>query len=298
MAWIEYHTQLRDHWKIQRLADHLEVEYHHALGIVSCLWLWCVDYASDGDISRFSDSEIRRGVRTNLEKFCKNLLKNCELIDDKERINDWKKHGIKLLESNRLRQKKHRLQSRYGNVTVTPTNQPNQPYQPKQPKDNDKDTARARASVVNDKGGENSSFNTRASVVNGQKDVLSPYCIAEIWNRHAAGGLPRVRIDSPFAPSRLTSAKKRIEEHPEKSFWESLMARINKSDFLRGMNSNKWTVSFDWIINPTNLSKILEGNYDNKNSSGVGQSYHERLHQQVHSGNGKSEMGEMSKLFG
>lgn len=124
MAWIEYHTQLRDHWKVQRLADILGIEYHHALGLVSCLWLWCVDYAQDGNVTKFSDTELRHGVRTNLEKFCKEALKSCELIDEKNRINDWGKYGIKYLESARLRVRKHRDMKRYRNVTVTPT-QPN-----------------------------------------------------------------------------------------------------------------------------------------------------------------------------
>lgn len=38
----------------------------------------------------------------------------------------------------------------------------------------------------------------------------------------------------------------------------------DKSDFLRGINKNSWTATFDWIINPNNFVKIMEGNYNNK----------------------------------
>ena len=39
---------------------------------------------------------------------------------------------------------------------------------------------------------------------------------------------------------------------------------VENSDFLSGRNG-KWTACcFDWILNPTNLTKIIEGNYDNK----------------------------------
>lgn len=40
--------------------------------------------------------------------------------------------------------------------------------------------------------------------------------------------------------------------------------RIRLSSFLRGKNKNSWQVSFDWITNKTNLLKVLEGNYDDK----------------------------------
>lgn len=132
MSWIEYHTPLRDHWKIKRLSLILEVDYLYALGAISCLWLWCADYAQDGDLRRFSDDEIRDAARCNLQKFSISALKNCQLINEKGKINDWSKYGIKLLESNRKRVREHRLQKHYRNVTVMPTNQPNQPYQPNQ----------------------------------------------------------------------------------------------------------------------------------------------------------------------
>ncbi len=38
--------------------------------------------------------------------------------------------------------------------------------------------------------------------------------------------------------------------------------RAQESDFLSGKNKRGWTANFDWIMNPTNIVKILEGNYD------------------------------------
>lgn len=121
MAWIEYHTELRDHWKIKRLADIMGVNYNEALGTLSCLWLWCVHYAPDGDVTRFKDDELRHASNTNNEKFSATALKNCELIDERNRINDWSLHGIKYLKSARLRTKHYRERLRHRSVTVTPT---------------------------------------------------------------------------------------------------------------------------------------------------------------------------------
>ena len=43
-----------------------------------------------------------------------------------------------------------------------------------------------------------------------------------------------------------------------------LFTKVNASDFLSGRDG-KWTgCNFDWILKPSNLTKIIEGNYDNK----------------------------------
>jgi len=45
--------------------------------------------------------------------------------------------------------------------------------------------------------------------------------------------------------------------------WSRLFDYISDSDFLMGRNS-EWSASFDFIINKSNLLKIVEGQYDNK----------------------------------
>jgi hypothetical protein len=125
MAWIEYHTQLRDHWKIQRLADKLQCKYPEALGIVSCLWLWAADNASNGNLSRFTDEELCKASRCDVKIPFSAALKECELLTSKGKIHDWSKHGLKYLISIRNRVKKYRknvtLQTRNSNASVTAT---------------------------------------------------------------------------------------------------------------------------------------------------------------------------------
>ena len=45
--------------------------------------------------------------------------------------------------------------------------------------------------------------------------------------------------------------------------WSRLFDYISTSDFLMGRKSD-WSASFDFIINKSNLLKIVEGQYDNK----------------------------------
>lgn len=43
----------------------------------------------------------------------------------------------------------------------------------------------------------------------------------------------------------------------------SVFEKAGKSNFLTGENDKSWKANFDWIFNPTNFLKILEGKYDN-----------------------------------
>ena len=45
--------------------------------------------------------------------------------------------------------------------------------------------------------------------------------------------------------------------------FEELFTIAESSDFLKGNNQNNWSADFDWMMKPTNFSKILEHKYDN-----------------------------------
>jgi hypothetical protein len=82
--------------------------------------------------------------------------------------------------------------------------------------------------------------------------------LVDLWNKEAHPNLPRVQI---LTDTRKKHANARLEAHPEQSFWTELLQKINRSPLLRGENGS-WKASFDWVLNPSNLAKILEGNYE------------------------------------
>lgn len=45
---------------------------------------------------------------------------------------------------------------------------------------------------------------------------------------------------------------------------KEIITAVSESNFLNGENSRNWTAEFDWILEPKNFTKILEGNYKNK----------------------------------
>jgi hypothetical protein len=87
------------------------------------------------------------------------------------------------------------------------------------------------------------------------------------WNALALDcSLPKVQLVSEARRSKLIA---RLREVGGLEGWFALCDKIRNSKFLRG-ESGRWQVSFDWVLSPTNLAKIMEGNFDDKRTSGNG----------------------------
>lgn len=81
------------------------------------------------------------------------------------------------------------------------------------------------------------------------------------WNALQTLGIKPIRM---INGKREESVRARIRQYGEDAFIEAI-DRIRESDFLQGKNSRGWTITFDWLILPSNFPKVLEGNYDNSN---------------------------------
>jgi hypothetical protein len=58
VAWIESHQSLLSHHKTRKAARLLGVRPVHLIGHLHALWWWALDYADDGDVSRFDVEDI------------------------------------------------------------------------------------------------------------------------------------------------------------------------------------------------------------------------------------------------
>lgn len=86
--------------------------------------------------------------------------------------------------------------------------------------------------------------------------------VVELYH-HFCPTLPRVK---ELSKTRHATIKARIKEHGIKNITEVLQA-AGQSQFLTGQNKESWTATFDWLLKPSNLIKVLEGNYKNKTKS-------------------------------
>lgn len=91
--------------------------------------------------------------------------------------------------------------------------------------------------------------------------------LLKLWNSLDQYGIKPIRA---ITSQRLRLLKPRIRQYGRESFAECV-EQIKQSDFLQGKHTGKpWTVTFDWMILPSNYPKVLEGNYRNKSNGSGG----------------------------
>ena len=84
--------------------------------------------------------------------------------------------------------------------------------------------------------------------------------VVDAFNK-ACISLPNVREINDRRRKAIRGAAQTVESF---GGFAALFAKVEASDFLTGPRG-RWTgCGIDWILKPANLTKILEGNYDNK----------------------------------
>lgn len=115
MAWIELHQTLPAHRKIMKLRRILKIKTPQAVGHVAMLWLWSIDNAPDGDLSRVDIEDIAEACEWSRSAATfVSAMKEAGLIDGDMKIHDWDEYTGQLMEKREDRRKKDReRQARY-----------------------------------------------------------------------------------------------------------------------------------------------------------------------------------------
>ena len=140
MAWIEVHQELIQHPKVKRLARMLNISKFDAMGRLFAFWSWALDYADNGNLSRFDASDIAEAMEWEGDpQSLVTAMIDCgpggssgfiERRDGGLFVHDWEGYMGRLIsmrEKNRERQERYRERksgsvtspSRNHNVTVT-----------------------------------------------------------------------------------------------------------------------------------------------------------------------------------
>jgi hypothetical protein len=103
MAWIESHQTLKNHPKTKKLARKLSVSIPTAIGHLHCLWWWALDYADDGDLSKYDNEDIADAAMLDVEyadDFVNAMIES-GFIDEANNgyiLHDWYDYAGKLIE--------------------------------------------------------------------------------------------------------------------------------------------------------------------------------------------------------
>ena len=106
------------------------------------------------------------------------------------------------------------------------------------------------------------SQNPESEIELNKKEEKTPQEVAVIFHEFCPN-LPKVQR---ITQTRIRHIKARNREYPDLD-WREYFEKVAASDFLMGRSEEKWSAKFDWLINPANFIKVLEGNYENREST-------------------------------
>ena len=94
-------------------------------------------------------------------------------------------------------------------------------------------------------------------------DDLTASVVVELFNEFCTS-LSRV---AKVSPKRATAVRARIKEGMDTvQAWTDVFKKVEASNFLTGKQDRSdyksWRASFDWLMKPDNMNKVIEGNYD------------------------------------
>jgi len=125
MAWIESNQELGRHPKMKKLARLLSISWPEAVGYLHYLWWWALDFAQDGDLSKYEAGDIADAVmwKGDPEEFV-NALLEAGFLDANEdgglEIHDWYDYAGKLLEQRKVQAEyRQRQYSLYNDLRLT-----------------------------------------------------------------------------------------------------------------------------------------------------------------------------------
>jgi hypothetical protein len=96
----------------------------------------------------------------------------------------------------------------------------------------------------------------------------TPEDLVGLWNALASIE-PNIPSVHALTDIRRKRCRKMLKDRPFEE-WRTIIAKIGASDYCRGKTpprpgfTNPWVATFDWLMNPSNALKVLEGNYDNR----------------------------------
>ena len=95
--------------------------------------------------------------------------------------------------------------------------------------------------------------------VSSGDDPLSVDEVVEAWNDIAERRkLPKV---AKITPERRRKLKARIQQNTIEE-WRTALDAIDRSSFLCGDNDRGWKANFDFLLQPSSFTKLIEGVYD------------------------------------
>ena len=224
MAWIESHQQVGRHPKTKKLARLLGVSLPTATGHLHYLWWWALDYAQDGDLSKFDAYDISDAMLwEGDENVLLDALIESEYIDETDeglRLHDWMDYAGKLLE----RREKDRIRKR----------------EDAEKKKNTRKTKRT----------------PQSSSGKDTESAESPY-VPNLTVPNLT--IPNLTVPNHTEPTTQTNEAHALQERRFAEFWQAYPKKVGKASCLKAWTKLKPTAElFDHIMAALEAQKISD----------------------------------------
>lgn len=74
-------------------------------------------------------------------------------------------------------------------------------------------------------------------------------------------GLPKIRLLSSKRRTSIGALIGADSARVDLAWWQEYFGMVSRSPWLLGENSRGWTADLDWLLNESNMAKVLEGKY-------------------------------------
>ena len=91
---------------------------------------------------------------------------------------------------------------------------------------------------------------------------IPPKAVINLYHTHCPS-LPKV-VKIPMSANSTRMLNSRIKENPSEDFWKPFFISVESSNFLTGKSDTVFLADFHWLIRPTNMEKVINGRYDNR----------------------------------
>lgn len=126
---------------------------------------------------------------------------------------------------------------------------------------NNQQTANKQLTTNNNEKNDNNEINIKEENKQRRKEI-DYQLIVDMYNDTCVS-FPRLQ---KLSENRKKAIKARLNTYTVEDL-KRAFELAESSSFLKGQNNRNWSATFDWMMKDTNLAKILEGNYNNKQQS-------------------------------
>jgi len=268
-GWIKLEKSIETDPRVLRLAKQLKRSCNAdalpgvtlAVGALARLWMFADTHIREDDTIDISPEDLDEFI--GIPGFCEAMPDDWLRVIDEDTIElpGFQAHNGAQAKKRALTQKRvaqHRDKKKRDSVTsCNAAALPDQDQDQDQDQNNNSPLANARGAPVAE--------DATPSLLNGHYAALEQQILAAY-----AEILPELPQSRDWNARRRRKLKQRIIERlrqrkPADSieYWRALFERVRRSDFLMGRKTDWLCPGLEWLLEPKNFTKLIEGGFDN-----------------------------------